>query len=186
MKLLIKNMISLRSIMLVKDELDKLDITYEDIQLGEVELLSKIPAEKFLKLQTSLIKNGMELIIDRKSVLSERVKNLLFETIHHSDEVPTENYSHFISRKLNQNYTYLANIFSETQGITIEHYIIQQKIEKVKQLLLCDELSLTQISYKLNYSSVAHLSNQFKKVAGMTPSAFKQQQQKLRSTLENF
>jgi AraC-like DNA-binding protein len=172
--------------MLVKDELERLEISYEDIQLGEVELLSKIAPEKFLQLQSNLIKNGMELIIDRKSVLAERVKNLIFETVHLAEELPKENYSYYISSKLNQNYTYLANIFSETQGITIEHYIIQQKIEKVKQLLLYDELSLTQISYRLNYSSVAHLSNQFKKVTGITPSAFKQQQQKLRSTLENF
>jgi len=165
--------------MIVKEELDKLDIPYKDIMLGEVDLYNKIPSEKFQQLQAALTTAGMEIQIGGKSILVEKIKNLVMEMIHHSEELPRENYSWYISKHINQNYTYLANIFSETQGITIEHFIIAQKIEKVKELLLYDELSLTQISYRLNYSSVAHLSNQFKKVTGITPSAFKQQHKNL-------
>jgi AraC-like DNA-binding protein len=186
MKLVIKNMVSLRCILLVKAELNRLEIPFDDVRLGEVELSESIPATKFQQLQLSLMQAGLEIINDRKTILVEKVKTLVVEMIHHKEELPRENYSRYISQKLNQNYTYLANIFSESQGITIEHFIIGHKIEKVKELMLYNELSLTEISYRLNYSSVAHLSTQFKKVTGMTPTAYKQMQHKLRNSLENI
>jgi AraC-like DNA-binding protein len=123
---------------------------------------------------------------DKRSILVEKIKNVIIEMIHHSDEAPIVNYSDFISEKLNYDYTYLSNIFSEVKGLTIQQYIIINKIERVKELLLYDELNLTEISYKLHYSSVAHLSNQFKKITGLSPSFFKQLKQKRKSNLENM
>jgi AraC-like DNA-binding protein len=122
---------------------------------------------------------------DKKSVLIERIKNVIIEMVHYEDELPKSNFSDYISGKLNHDYTYLANLFSEVVGTTIEHFIIAHKIEKVKELLVYDELTLTEISYKLNYSSVAHLSNQFKKVTGLTPSHFKKLKNKRRRSLED-
>src|SRR5579862_3648406 len=115
---------------------------------------------------------------DKKAMLIEKIRNVIVEMVHYSDDVPRVNFSDYLSEKLNYDYTYLANLFSEVTGITIEHFIIAHKIERVKELLLYDELNLTQISYKLNYSSVAHVSNQFKKVTGLTPTFFKKLKQK--------
>jgi AraC-like DNA-binding protein len=127
----------------------------------------------------------LELLDDKKSILIEKIKSVIVEMIHYSDELPQINFSDYISEKLNFDYTYLSNVFSEVKGITIQHFIIINKIERVKELLLYDELNLTEISYKLQYSSVAHLSNQFKKVTGLSPSFYKQLQQK-RKNLENM
>lgn len=186
MKIYIKYMVSIRCKMIVKNALDKLGLEYGMIDLGEVELKGSINASQLKALKTKLSTSGLELMDDKKSILIEKIKNVIIEMVHYSDELPKAKNSNYISDKLQLDYTYLSNIFSEATGITIEHFIISHKIEKVKELLLYDELNLTQISYKLNYSSVAHLSNQFKKVTGLSPSAFKQLRDKRRSPLEEI
>ena len=172
--------------MLVKQELKKLGLQYEVLNLGMVELMSDITQKQREQLKQNLLRSGLELLDDKKSILIEKIKNVIIEMIHYSDELPAINYSDYISRKLNYDYTYLSNVFSEVKGITIQQYIIIHKIEKVKELLLYGELNLTEISYKLQYSSVAHLSNQFKKITGLSPSFYKQLQQKRRTNLENM
>ena len=137
-------------------------------------------------MKKNLLKSGLELLDDKKSILIEKIKNVITEMIHHSDELPKVNYSDYIAEKLDYDYTYLANTFSEVKGTTIQQFIIINKIEKVKELLLYDELNLTEIAYKLHYSSVGHLSNQFKKVTGLSPSYFKKLKQKRMSNLENM
>ncbi len=186
MKLYIKNMVSRRCKMAVQEELKKLSLKYVVIDLGMVEVLGDITETQKKLLKENLLISGLELMEDKKSILVERIKNAITEMIHYSDELPKENYSDYISNKLDYDYTYLANIFSEVYGITIQQFIINHKIEKVKELLLYDELNLTEISYKLHYSSVAHLSNQFKKVTGLTPSFYKQLKQKRQENLENL
>jgi len=172
MKLYIKYMVSTRCKMMVKEELKKLGLHFIVVDLGEVEIMENISPEIRTQLKTSLLLSGLELMDDKRAMLIEKIKNVIVEMVHYADELPKTNFSDYLSEKLNHDYTYLANIFSEVKGITIEHFIIAHKIEKVKELLLYGELNLTQISYKLNYSSVAHLSNQFKKVTGLTPSHF--------------
>ena len=180
MNLFIKNMSTLRCIYFVEQQLDKLNIIYKDVKMGEVEMENDIPAELLVKLEVALNTLDLYIIKNRRSLLSEKIKQIIIDMFRHiDDEFPTENYSAYISKKLSHNYTYLANIFSESEGITIEHFIIQVKIEKVKQMLLGDDLSLSQIAYQLNYSSVAHLSSQFKKVTGITASQYKQEKEKL-------
>lgn len=179
-------MVSLRCKMMVKEELLKLGLQYVIIELGMVEMLEEITDEQRTQLGINLLKSGLELLNDKRAVLIDRIKSVIIEMIHYSDELPTVNYSDYISKKLNQDYTYLSNIFSEVKGITIQQFIIIHKIERVKELLLYDELNLTEISYKLNYSSVAHLSNQFKKITGLSPTYFKKLKQKRHSTLENM
>jgi AraC-like DNA-binding protein len=179
-------MVSLRCKMMVKEELKKLGLRYVFVDLGVVEVLEDITQEQHDQLKINLLKSGLELLDDKKSILIERIKNVIIEMIHYMDELPKENYSDFISEKLNYDYTYLSNIFSEVKGITIQQFIIIHKIEKVKELLLYDELSLTEISYKLHYSSVAHLSNQFKKITGLSPSFYKSLKLKRKQTLEQM
>jgi AraC-like DNA-binding protein len=186
MKIFIKNMVSIRCKMLVKSELEQLQLEYKTVELGEVNLFHKLTDEKRDALKLALIKWGLELMDDRRSMLIEKIKNVIVEMVHYADELPKTNYSAYISDKLDQDYTYLANLFSEVVGITIEHFIISHKIEKVKELLVYDEMSLTEIAEKLHYSSVAHLSNQFKKVTGLTPSHFKKLKHKRRVALENM
>lgn len=186
MRLYIKYMVSLRCKMLVKEELAKLGLQYVVIDLGMVEILENITQLQREQLKENLLRSGLELLDDKKSILIEKIKNVITEMIHYSDELPKINYSDYISEKLNYDYTYLANIFSEVKGITIQQFIIIHKIERIKELLLYDELNLTQISYKLNYSSVAHLSNQFKKATGLSPSFYKRLKQKRKSNLENM
>lgn len=186
MRLYIKYMVSLRCKMLVKEELAKLGLQYVVIDLGMVEIFENITQLQREQLKENLLRSGLELLDDKKSILIEKIKNVITEMIHYSDELPKINYSDYISEKLNYDYTYLANIFSEVKGITIQQFIIIHKIEKIKELLLYDELNLTQISYKLNYSSVAHLSNQFKKTTGLSPSFYKKLKQKRKSNLENM
>jgi AraC-like DNA-binding protein len=156
-------MVSLRCKMIVKDELKKLGIQYSLVDLGVVETMDAITKNQEAQLKENLLRSGLELLDDKKSVLIERIKNVIVEMIHYSDELPEKNYSDYLAEKLDYDYTYLSNIFSEVKGITIQQFIIINKIEKVKELLLYDELNLTEIAWKLNYSSVAHLSNQFKK-----------------------
>jgi len=186
MKLYIKYMVSLRCKMVVKDELKKLDIRHAIVELGMVELMDEIMPEIRETLRVNLLQSGLELLDDKKAILIEKIKNVIVEMIHYSDEFPTMNYSDYISEKLHYDYTYLSNVFSEVKGITIQQFIIIHKIERVKELLLYDELNLTEISQKLNYSSVAHLSNQFKKITGLTPSYYKQLKQKRMGNLENI
>ena len=179
-------MVSLRCKLLVKEELKKLGLNYFVVDLGLVEILEDITKGQREQLSHSLLKSGLELLENKKSILIEKIKNVITEMIHYSDELPKVNYSEYISEKLDHNYTYLANTFSEVKGITIQQYIIHHKIERVKELILYDELSLSEISYKLHYSSPAHLSNQFKKVTGLTPSFFKKMKQKRNRNLENM
>lgn len=179
-------MVSLRCKMMVKEELNKLGIKYVIIELGMVELMEDISQDTREKLKKNLLRSGLELLDDKKSILIEKIQNVITEMIQYSDEIPKINYSEYISEKLGYDYTYLANTFSEVKGITIQQYIIIHKIEKIKELLLYDELNLTEISYKLHYSSVAHLSNQFKKVTGLSPSFYKQLKKMRENNLENM
>jgi AraC-like DNA-binding protein len=186
MKLYIKYMVSLRCKMVVKEELKKLGINHMAINLGQVELMEQIKPEQLEQLRVALKNSGLELMDDKKSVLIEKIKDVIIEMVHYEDEMPRVNFSDYLTEKLDYNYTYLANLFSETEGVTIEHFIIIHKIERVKELIIYDELNLTEIAWKLHYSSVAHLSNQFKKVTGLTPSFFKSLKDKKRSNLENL
>lgn len=179
-------MVSLRCKMMVKEELVKMGLHYVVVDLGVVDILENITQEQHDELKKNLSKSGLELLDDKKSVLIEKIKSVIIEMIHYSDELPLVNYSTYISEKLHYDYTYLSNLFSEIKGITIQQYIIIHKIEKVKELLLYDELNLTEISYQMHYSSVAHLSNQFKKITGLSPTFFKQLQQKRKANLENI
>jgi AraC-like DNA-binding protein len=185
-KLYIKYMVSLRCKIIVREELEKLKIQFKSLELGTVELVKDITISERNVLKGNLLKSGLELLDDKRTILIERIKNVVIEMIHYSDELPKTNYSDYISSKLDYDYTYLSNIFSEVKGITLQHFIIIHKIEKVKELLLYDELNLTQISYKLHYSSVAHLSNQFKKITGLSPSFFKKLKQRRNENLENI
>ncbi|WP_445385829.1 helix-turn-helix domain-containing protein [Robiginitalea sp. IMCC44478] len=186
MKIYIKYMVSLRCKLMVKHELEKLDIHYISIELGMVELKEAIPDKILQELKTNLAKSGLELLDDKKSILVDKIKNIIIQMIHYSDEIPEINFSDYLAEKLDYDYTYLSNLFSEVKGITIQHFIIKHKIEKAKELILYNELNLTEIAYKLNYSSVAHLSNQFKKVTGHTPSYYKKIGEKRKRNLENL
>lgn len=170
MMLYIRSMVSLRCKMVVKDELLKLNLKFINLELGTVELLEDISELQRQQLKYNLMKSGLELLEDKRAILIEKIANVIVEMIHYSDEVPRESYSDYISKKLDYDYTYLSNVFSEVKGITIQQFIIMHKIERVKELILYNELNLTEISYKLHYSSVAHLSNQFKKITGLSPS----------------
>lgn len=172
--------------MVVKDELTKLGLHYTVVELGEAEITDDISAGQRDQVRSALLKSGLELMDDKKSVLIERIKKVLVELVHYSEEPLTINLSEYLSIKLNHDYTYLANLFSEVQGITIEKFFITHKIERVKELLVYNELSLTEIAYRMHYSSVAHLSTQFKKVTGLTPSHFKQLKDKRRNMLEDL
>ncbi len=182
MKLYIKYMVSIRCKMIVKAELDKLGLHYGVVEIGEVELKEPISARQHEELKSALTKSGLALLDDRKSTLIKKIKGAIIDVVHYSEEMPKKNLSDYLSEKLDYDYTYLANQFSESAGITVEQFIIAQNIERVKGLLILGELTLTQISYKLNYSSVAHLSNQFKKVTGLTPSLYKKMKQKRSAT----
>lgn len=175
MKLYIKHMVSLRCKMQVEKELEKLGVTCSSVNLGMVEVPDCMTDGQLEIFNENLKKCGLELLKDPKYILVEKIKNVVVEMIHYADELPQVNDSEFISKKLGYNYTYLSNVFSEVKGMTIQQYIIRHKIEKVKELMLYDELTLTEMAYKMNYSSVAHLSNQFKKVTGFPPTAFKQE-----------
>jgi AraC-like DNA-binding protein len=172
--------------MVVKDALAKLDIRFAVVELGEVDILDGYTEEKHALLKTSLLQAGLELMDDKKSVIIQQIKNVIIELVHYSEEQLTINFSEYLSLQLDYDYTYLANLFSEVQGTTIEKFIINHKIERVKELLVYDELNLTEIAALMHYSSVSHLSAQFKKVTGLTPSHFKQLKDKKRSMLDNI
>ena len=179
-------MVSLRCKMMVKEELKKMGLHFIVVDLGEIEIMEDLDDDQLKELKLALLKSGLELMDDKKAVLIEKIKSLIIEMVHYTEEMPTINYSDYISQKLKYDYTYLSNIFSEVKGITIQQFIIIHKIEKVKELLLYEELNLTEISFKLEYSSVAHLSSQFKKITGLTPSQFKQLKEKKRDQLEEI
>lgn len=185
MKLYVKYMVSIRCKMLVKTELEALHLHYRSIELGEIDVVDDITEEQRSKLKISLALSGLALMDDKKAILIERIKGVIVEMVHYAEEQPKYKFSEYLSEKLQYDYTYLANLFSEVTGITIEHFVINHKIERVKELLIYDELNLTEISYLLNYSSVAHLSMQFKKVTGLTPTFFKKLKYRKRSSLED-
>lgn len=185
MKLYVKYMVSLRCKMLVKEELKNLGIRYVVVELGVIEVLEGISAAQKEQLKINLLKSGLELLDDKRSILVESIKTTIIEMIHHTDDPPKMNYSSYISSMLGYDYAYLANVFSEVKGITIQQFIILNKIEKVKELLLYNELNLTEIAYRLHYSSVSHLSNQFKKMTGLTPTFYKGIASKRRENLED-
>jgi len=186
MKLFIKYMVSIRCKMLVKSELERLNLHYATVDLGEVNLVENITPEQREQLNKALKRSGLELMDDKKAILIERIKNVIIEMVHYAEDAPLMKFSNYLSGKLDHDYTYLANLFSEVQGTTIEHFIIIHKIERVKELLVYDELTITEIAEKMHYSSVAHLSNQFKKITGLTPTHFKKLKLKRLNNLENF
>ena len=171
--------------MAVKSELDKLGLHHTRVELGETEIMEDLSAEQWDNLSASLKKIGLELLDDKKNVMVEKIKTIIIELIHYNEDQIKTNLSDYLSEKLHHNYTYLSNLFSEIKGTSIEKYYLSNKIEKVKELLVYDELNLTEIAWKLHYSSVAHLSNQFKKMTGLTPSHFKNLKNKNRSVLDN-
>ena len=179
-------MVSLRCKLLVQEELRKLGLNIVRVDLGLVEVLQDLSIQQLDVLKENLGKSGLELLDDKREILIEKIKTAIVEMIHHADGLPKMKNSDYLSEKLKYDYTYLSNIFSEEKGITIKKFIILHKIEKVKELLLYDQLNLSEISDKLHYSSVAHLSNQFKKVTGLSPSLFKRLKQKRVGNLENF
>jgi AraC-like DNA-binding protein len=158
----------------VQEELTKLGLHYTVVELGEADIVEDISAEQHEQIKSALLKSGLVLLDDKKSILIQKIKNCILELVHHSEEPLIIKLSEHLSQQLDRDYTYLANLFSEVQGVTIEKFYISHKIERVKELLVYKELTLTEIAYKLHYSSVAHLSNQFKKVTGLTPSRFEQ------------
>jgi len=170
--------------MVVKEELKKLGLHFIMVDLGEVEILEEVTEADRNLLKIGLFKAGLELMDDKKGILIEKIKNAVIEMVHHTDELENMKFSDYLSVKLNHDYTYLANLFSEVQGTTIEQFVISHKIERIKELIIYGELNMTEIAWKMHYSSVAHLSNQFKKVTGLTPSHFKQLKNKRRSPLE--
>jgi AraC-like DNA-binding protein len=169
--------------MVVKSELEKLGLNKITVDLGEAEIMEEISPDQLMELGKALKKTGLILMDDKKSILVERIKTAIIEVVHYTDEQIKINLSNYLSEKLNYDYTYLANLFSEVKGTTIEQFYLAHKIEKVKELLVYDELNLTEIAWKLHYSSVAHLSNQFKKMTGLTPTYFKNLRQNRRRTL---
>ena len=179
-------MVSLQCQMIVKSELERQGINYTIVELGEVEITGKVSKDQLDSLGAALKLTGLELMDDKKLILIEKIKTIIIELIHNSEGQLKINLSDFLSEKLNRNYTYLSNLFSEVKGTTIEQYTKSHKIEKVKELLVYDEHSLTEIAWKLNYSSVSHLSNQFKRMTGLTTSHFKNLKLKKRISLENL
>jgi AraC-like DNA-binding protein len=159
--------------MLVKAELERLGIRYAKVELGEAEIEEDISLEQWDELNTALKKSGIELIDDKKSHLIESIKHVIVELVHYSEEPLEINFSEYLSQKLHHDYPSMASLFSESQGITIEHFLITHKIERIKELLIYDELNITEIAWKMGYSSSAHLSGQFKKITGLTPSFFR-------------
>ena len=186
MKLYIKYMVSNRCKMVVKEELNRLGLRFIIVDMGVVDSMEDISAGQREQIRIALLKSGLELMDDKKAILIEKIKNVIIDMIHYTDELPKTNFSDYLSKKLNHDYGYLANLFSEIQGTTIEKFIISHKIERVKELIIYDELNLTEIAWKMHYSSVAHLSNQFKKNTGLTPSHFKQLKEKRRKPIEDI
>lgn len=179
-------MVSLRCKILVKQEIENLGLHPTNIELGMIDILETIDKQQKMQLKKNLALSGLELMDDKKSILVDRIKNVIIEMVHYAEEAPKVNFSDYISEKLGYDYTYLSNLFSEVKGITIQAFIIKHKIERVKELIVYDQLNLTEISYRLHYSSLAHLSSQFKKVTGHSPSYYKKLGKERRDNLENL
>lgn len=179
-------MVSNRCKLAVKEELKKLRLHFIVVDLGEIEIMEDLSTVQREQLKSALFDTGLELMDDKRAMLIEKIKNVIIEMVHHSEGEIKTNFSNFLSEKLDYDYTYLANLFSEVQGTTIEHFIISHKIERIKELIIYGELNISEIAWKLNYSSVAHLSNQFKKVTGLSPSHFKQLKDKRRNPIEEI
>ena len=179
-------MVSTRCKIAVKEAFKNLGLKLIQVELGEVEIVETISEEKMDALKISMLNIGFEIIEDRRAILIERIKNIVVEMVHHSDMVLKVNFSDYLSEKLNYDYTYMANVFSEVQGISIEQFIISHKVERIKEYIIYDELNMTEIAFKMNYSSVAHLSCQFKKVTGLTPTYFKKLKLRRLEPIENI
>jgi AraC-like DNA-binding protein len=179
-------MVSNRCKLAVKEELRKLGIHFIIVDLGEVETMEDLSTEQRTRFNSALLELGLELMDDGKAILIEKIKAAIIEMVHYRQDLIKTNFSVYISEKLDHNYTYLAKLFSEVQGITIEQFIIAHKVERVKELIIYDELNMTEIAWKMNYSSVAHLSNQFKKMTGLTPTQFKQLKSRDRTNIEEI
>jgi AraC-like DNA-binding protein len=179
-------MVSNRCKMAVKEELRNLGLHFIVVDLGEVEIMENISMDQREILKAKLLQSGLELMDDKKAMLIEKIKNVIIEMVHHSNEIIKVNFSDYLSEKMNHDYTYLSNLFSEVQGTTIEQFIISHKTERIKELIIYGELNITEIAWKMGYSSVAHLSSQFKKVTGLSPSHFKQMKDKRRSPIEEI
>lgn len=179
-------MVSNRCKMAVKEELRNLGLHFIVVDLGEVEIMENISMSQRELLKAKLLDSGLELMDDKKAMLIEKIKNVIIEMVHHSDEIIKVNFSDYLSSKMSHDYTYLSNLFSEVQGTTIEQFIISHKTERIKELIIYGEHNITEIAWKMGYSSVAHLSSQFKKVTGLSPSHFKQLKDKRRSPIENI
>jgi len=179
-------MVSNRCKMFVKDELKQLGLHFVVVDLGEVDLMEELTPEQKSILSKRLLLSGLELMDDKKAILIERIKNTIITMVFNTDELMKTNFSVYLSEKLDYDYTYLSNVFSEVQGTTIAQFVILHKIERIKELIIYDELSISEIAWKMNYSSVAHLSNQFKKMTGLTPSTFKNLRTKTRTSVEDI
>lgn len=179
-------MVCIRCQMVVKSELENLGLNHIYVKIGEAKIIENISQEQINQLDKALKKSGLELMTDKRSLLVEKIKNTIIELVHYTDDQIKVNLSNYLSEKLNHDYTYMANLFSEVKGTTIEKFYLLHKIEKVKELIVYNELNLSEIAYKMHYSSVAHLSNQFKKFTGLTPSHFKKLKNKRRGTLEDI
>ncbi|AQX07680.1 helix-turn-helix domain-containing protein [Elizabethkingia ursingii] len=184
--LFIKNMVCNRCIIVVQNELKKLGLDIKHIKLGEVSLVNELNSDERYALENSLISFGFQIIDDKKGRIIEKIKNTIIDLVHHQNNNLKNNLSDILSDVLHHDYNYLSNLFSEIEGSTIEKYFIAQKIEKVKELLVYDELTLSEIAIRLNYSSISYLSNQFKKVTGLTPSHFKQIREDKRKPLDKI
>jgi AraC-like DNA-binding protein len=179
-------MVSNRCKIAVKEELKKLGLHFVVVELGEVEIMEDLTSAELQQIRMDLSILGLELMDDKRSILIEKIKNIVIEMIHYSDNRIKTNFSDYLSSKLNHSYAYLAHLFSEVQGVTIEHFIISHKVEKIKELIIYNEMNITEIADIMNYSSVAHLSNQFKKQTGLTPSQFKSLKDRVRIPLEEI
>jgi AraC-like DNA-binding protein len=179
-------MVSERCKIVVKEELKKHGLHFIIVDLGEVEIMEQLSVARREELKSILLTSGLELMDDKRAVLIEKIKNVIIAMVHHTDELIKVNFSDFLSEKLSHDYTYMANLFSEVQGTTIEQFIISHKIERIKELIIYGDLNITEIAWKMNYSSVAHLSNQFKKMTGLTPSHFKKLKMQRRTPLEEI
>ncbi|MBK7681806.1 MAG: helix-turn-helix transcriptional regulator [Bacteroidia bacterium] len=179
-------MISNHCKLTVREELKKLGLHFVMLDLGEVELMEDLSAEQLEQLKTALLNSGFELMDNKRAILIEKIKNTIIELVHHTEATIKTNFSDFLSKKLEYDYTYMANLFSEVQGSTIEQFIISHKVERIKELIIYGELNMTEIAWNMNYSSVAHLSNQFKKITGLSPTHFKKMKGKRRSPVEEL
>lgn len=179
-------MVSNRCKTVVREALRQMDLHFILDNLGEVEVMEDVSAEQRTELSLRLAASGLELMSDKKGILVEKIKNAIVEMVHHSHEGLKVNFSDYLAQKLTLDYTYLSNLFSEVQGTTIEQFIIAHKIERIKELIIYGELNISEIAWKMNYSSVAHLSNQFKKITGLSPSHFRQLKQKKRRPIEEI